>query len=458
MHPVTSSLQTLSALQIGALIQAGAMSARDVAEATLAACEACEDKAVFTRLTSERALAEADLSDRRRREGRPLGPLDGVPVAWKDLFDLAGIVTTAGSRVLAGEPPAHTDAAVVARLQAAGMVTIGKTGMNEFAFSGIGINPHYGTPHNPHGTDTPRIPGGSSSGSAVAVARGLVPVAIGTDTGGSVRIPAAFNGIIGYKATRGRYPMEGVFPLARSFDSLGPLCRCVADAIAIDAALRGLAAPTMTPRSLAGQKIIVPANILVAMDYEAQVLAAFEGALTRLAAAGALIEWRALPALNVVLDIARRAGGLATREAYFLHEKRLNGPEAAAMDHRVVFRMRHGAETDPAAEAALVARRAGLIRETREAIGAGTLVAFPTVLHVAPPIAPLEADDNLFVATNGRTLRNTMLGNFLDWCGVSIPCGTGEANMPIGFLLSALGREDTFLLAAAMAAEETIRG
>jgi len=455
---VTSSLQTLSALQIGALIQAGAMSARDVAEATLAACEACEDKAVFTRLTSERALAEADLSDRRRRERRPLGPLDGVPVAWKDLFDLAGIVTTAGSKVLAGEAPAQADAPVVTRLKAAGMVTIGKTGMNEFAFSGIGINPHYGTPHNPHGADTPRVPGGSSSGSAVAVARGLVPVAIGTDTGGSVRIPAAFNGIVGYKATRGRYPMEGVFPLARSFDSLGPLCRCVADAVAIDAAMRGLAAPTMTPRSLAGQKIIVPGNILVAMDYEAQVLAAFEGALTRLAAAGALIEWRALPALDAVLDIARRAGGLATREAYLLHEKRLNGPEAAAMDHRVVFRMRHGAETDPAAEAALVARRADLIRETRKAIGAGTLIAFPTVTHVAPPIAPLEADDNLFVATNGRTLRNTMLGNFLDWCGVSIPCGTGEAKMPIGFLLSALGQEDTFLLAAALAAEETIRG
>ena len=227
MGKISVDITGRSALQIAALLQSGAVDAEELAELTLDRIAECDDEAVFTVVAPERARREAREAAQRLRAGRPRSLLDGVPIAWKDLFDLEGMVATAGSRVLADEPPAARDAAVVAHLRAAGMVCVGRVNMTEFALSGIGINPHYGTPRNPHGKDVPRIPGGSSSGSGVAVALGLVPVSIGTDTGGSVRIPAAYNGIIGYKSTRGRYSMDGVFPLATSLDSLGPLCRTV---------------------------------------------------------------------------------------------------------------------------------------------------------------------------------------------------------------------------------------
>jgi aspartyl-tRNA(Asn)/glutamyl-tRNA(Gln) amidotransferase subunit A len=232
-----------TALQLSAWMSAGLVSAEAIAERTLAAIAACDDQAIFTLLTAERARAEAKASARRLREGRPASILDGVPIVWKDLFDLEGLPTTAGSHLLEAAPPAKTDAAVVSRLKDAGMICIGRANMTEFAYSGIGLNPHYGTPRNPHGRAEPRVPGGSSSGSAVVVARGLAPVAIGSDTGGSVRIPAAFNGIIGYKASTDRYPMNGVFPLSPTLDTLGVFSRTVADAVAVDALLCGLTTP-----------------------------------------------------------------------------------------------------------------------------------------------------------------------------------------------------------------------
>ncbi len=241
-----------SVLQLAGMLGGGFIDAEEVADRALAAARACDDQAIFIRLTDDRARDEARIASRRLRAGRPRGLLDGVPVAWKDLFDLAGITTTAGSRVLAPGPAAERDATVVARLKAAGMVCVGHVNMTEFAFSGIGLNPHYGTPRNPHGTGEPRIPGGSSSGSAVAVARGLVPVAIGSDTGGSVRIPAAFNGIIGFKSSTGRYPMEGVFPLSRTLDTVGVFTRTVTDAVIVDAALCNRAGPLLRRGTGAG--------------------------------------------------------------------------------------------------------------------------------------------------------------------------------------------------------------
>jgi aspartyl-tRNA(Asn)/glutamyl-tRNA(Gln) amidotransferase subunit A len=446
-----------SALQIGSLLQSGLLDAEQVAEATLSAIDHYADKAVFTRVTAGRALTEARAASRRIRAGRPLGPLDGVPVAWKDLFDLEGIVTTAGSVVLADEAPAARDAGAVERLKAAGLISVGRVNMTEFAFSGLGINPHYGTPANPHGRDTPRIPGGSSSGSAVAVAAGLVPVSIGTDTGGSVRIPAAYNGIVGYKATRGRYPMEGVFPLSTSLDSLGVLCRTVADAVAVDTALLGGIASPVRRGTLAGQRLVVPTNV-VFDDAEAEVVAAFEAALDRLAAAGCVVERRPVPAFDAILDLYRKHGALVTAEAYALHEARLGGTAAGRMDRRVVARARLGANITMPGYVALLAARGPLIRSIAETFGPGAVFAFPTLPHVAPPIADLEADDDLFVTINGRTLRNSMLGNYLDWCGVSLPCGTGAAGMPAGLLLSGLTGADEGILSLALAAEAVVRG
>lgn len=444
-----------SALQLGALLQSGLIDAEHATELAFGAIEGYGDPALFTRLTAGRAMTEARDAARRIRAGRPRGPLDGVPVAWKDLFDVEGVVTTAGSVVLASGPPAAADAPVVARLKAAGMVTLGKVNMTEFAFSGLGLNPHYGTPRNPAATDVHRIPGGSSSGSGALVAAGLAPVSIGTDTGGSVRIPAAFNGIVGYKATRGRYPMAGVFPLADSLDSLGVLCRTVSDAVVVDAALCGLVASPVARAPIAGQRIVVPTSI-VFDGVEDGVAAAFEAALGRLASAGAQIERRAFPAFDEIMALLGRHGPLVTAEAYALHADRLAGPEAAAMDRRVVARARLGGGISMTSYVALLQARARLTADTAAELG-DALVAYPTVAHVAPPVAPLEADDELFVATNAKTLRNTMLGNFLDWCGLSVPCGTGDAGMPVGFLLSAPAGRDEALLSVALAAEGIIR-
>lgn len=453
---MTPAFGAMSIAQLSLLIQSGEVDPVDVADAIFDGIEQYADKAVFTVLLRERAMREAHASSRRIRDGRSLGALDGIPIAWKDLFDIEGMPTTAGSVVLTDDAPAKHDAAIVTLLKNAGMLAVGRTNMSEFAFSGLGINPHYGTPENPHSKDEPRIPGGSSSGAGVAVAAGLVPVAMGTDTGGSVRIPAALNGIVGYKATRGRYAMEGVYPLATSLDSLGPLCRSVQDAIWIDAAMRGLTAPIITRQSLKGIDIVIPRNVVLD-GLGPGVAEAFEGGVERLRSAGALISSIEIPAFDEIISLMAKHGALVTAEAFALHRERLAGPEAARMDHRVVMRTRLGEKTSMPDYIAILAARARLIADTERLIG-NRLIAFPAVAHVAPPIAALERDDELFVATNGKTLRNTALGNFLDWCGVSIPCGKGEADMPVGFLLSAPANRDDALLAVSLAAEAIIRG
>jgi aspartyl-tRNA(Asn)/glutamyl-tRNA(Gln) amidotransferase subunit A len=450
-------VQGKSALQLAALLQGGLLDAIELAEATLSAVDTCDDQAIFIRTTPERAMREAHDASKRLRSGSARSLLDGVPIGWKDLFDILGQVTTAGSRVLASSPAAMRDAAVVARLNQAGMVTIGRLNMTEFAFSGIGLNPHYGTPRNPHDQETPRIPGGSSSASGVAVARGLIPVAMGTDTGGSVRIPAAYNGVVGYKATSRRYPMDGVFPLSSSLDSLGPLCRTVEDAVLVDAALRGLPGPGVQRGSLRGARIVIPSNIVLD-DLEPAVAASFEAAVERLVGAGAIIERRLFPAFDALAELTERHGHLVNAEAHALHLARLNGPEEANMDQRVVTRIRLGSSISTPDYITIIQSRSQLIAQTEDLVGKDALIAFPTIAQVAPAIKPLESDINLFFKANARTLRNTQLGNFLNWCGVSIPSGPDRAGMPIGFLLSGLSGQDERLLSTALAAEATIRG
>ncbi|MDQ0564032.1 aspartyl-tRNA(Asn)/glutamyl-tRNA(Gln) amidotransferase subunit A [Rhizobium mesoamericanum] len=453
---MSKSFGAMSVAQLSSLIQTAAVDPIEVTEAVIDGIESYADRSVFTAILKDRATEEAKASSKRMKEGRSRGMLDGIPIAWKDLFDIKGRTTTAGSTVMASGPVAEADASVVATLEQAGMVSIGCTNMSEFAFSGLGVNPHYGTPHNPRSSDVPRIPGGSSSGAGVAVAAGLVPVAMGTDTGGSVRIPAALNGIVGYKATRGRYPMRGVYPLAKSLDSLGPLSRTVQDAVWIDAGMRGAAVPSIVARPLKGLDIVIPDNV-VFDGAEAGVVAAFETAVDWLAAEGASISRFRIPAFDEVLSLMATYGAMVTAEAFALHRERLSGPQAADMDHRVVMRIRLGEKTSLSNYLAILDAREKLIVDVERLVG-DSFVAFPTVAHVAPPIAPLEANDDLFFATNGKTLRNTMLGNFLDWCGISIPCGTGDADMPVGFLLSAMRKRDETLLSAALSAEEVIRG
>jgi len=443
-----------SIAQLSVLLQSGALDPVSLAEETLAAVEAYPDTALFTYVLKDRAKAEAEASRKRLREGRSLGMLDGVPIAWKDLFDMEGLPTTAGSVVLKDSAPASRDAAVVRALADAGMVSVGRVNMSEFAFSGLGINPHYGMPRNPVSpAGEHRIPGGSSSGSGVAVAAGLVPVSIGTDTGGSVRIPAAFNGIVGYKASRGRYSMDGVFPLAQSLDSLGPLCRTVQDAALVDAAMRGLPAaePLLRP-AFADLSFVIPETIFFD-GIEPEVAAAFEAAVERLARAGARIRREAFPEFSAIFDLMAKHGALVTAEAFVLHRERIKGPLAAGIDPRVVKRTLLGEKITLADYMEILAARERLTAAVEARLGPDTLVISPTLPHVAPAVQPLIDDEELFFQINGKTLRNTLIGNFLDWCGVSLPCGTGADAMPVGLLLSGPRGSDQRVLAAAAGME-----
>ncbi|MDH0616277.1 MULTISPECIES: amidase [unclassified Agrobacterium] len=443
--------------QLSILIQSGQLDPRVLAEETLDAIRGEEDQAIFVGLTEERAMAEAEAASKRIRDGRSCGALDGIPVAWKDLFDLEGMVTTAGSTVLSDDAPASRDADVVTALKQAGMICVGRTNMSEFAFSGLGINPHFDTPRNPVSRDGHRLPGGSSSGAGVVVAAGLVPVAIGTDTGGSVRIPAAFNGVVGYKASRGRYSMRGVYPLAKSLDSLGPLTRTVQDAVWVDAAMRGRAAADLARKPLAGLSLVVPETVFFD-GIEEGVAAAFEQAVERLSHAGASVRRQAFPIFSQLFDLIREKGALVTAEAFALHKARLEGVDAARMDPRVVARTRLGANISMPDYIGIVEARERMTAAFMGMIGKDELLVSPTLPHVAAKVAPLIDDDEAFFAMNAKTLRNTQIGNFFDLCGVSISCGTGEAGMPVGLLLSGLHGTDDHVLGVAMAAEEIVRG
>jgi aspartyl-tRNA(Asn)/glutamyl-tRNA(Gln) amidotransferase subunit A len=446
------SVKTSTVAEVAQALASGASDSVRLVDQTLRAI-AQADPAIFTLVTADRARREAAASAERRGDARVLGPLDGVPIAWKDLFDLEGVVTTAGSHALSSEAPACADAPVVAALAAAGMVTVGRLNMTEFAYSGIGLNPHYGTPINPYGS-TPRVPGGSSSGSAVAVARGLTAASVGTDTGGSVRIPAAFTGVVGYKSSGGRYPMRGVFPLSKTLDTLGVFARTVADAILIDAAMRGLAPKAPTPSPIEGVRIVVPTSIVLD-DCEDEVVANFEASLSALKEAGAIIERKPFAIFDEIAALNAKLGPVVAHEAYALHRERLAGPAAERMDRRVVARLSAAAKLDSGALPKLLEARDSLVRRAVSACG-GALVAYPTVAHVAPEIARLEGDDEAFVRMNTKTLRNTMFGNMLDWCGVSLPNGLGQDGMPTGFLLSGMPRGDDQLLAIALIVEKIV--
>ncbi|MGS0754637.1 amidase [Roseateles sp. GG27B] len=453
--PVVDAPSPISGLQWGALFAGAVIDPLDAVERTLADIAACDDPAVFIQVCAERARGLALASQRRHASGQALGPLDGVPVAWKDLFDLKGEITTAGALCLDQERPALDDAQVVHALEAAGMVSVGRVNMSEFAFSGLGLNPHYGTPRNPHSPPgDARAPGGSSSGSAVVVARGLVPISIGSDTGGSVRIPAAFNGIVGYKASSGRYPMQGVFPLSHSLDSLGVLCTSAADAAAVDGALRQAPLTRIRPATLVDVRLVVPTNVVLD-DCEPAVLTNFEAALHWLEQTGTIVERRPIAAFDDIMALIAQHGAIVTSEAYALHRQRLEGAAAARMDQRVVARVRLGANISAASYEALLQARQRLIAETAADLG-NSLVACPTVAHTAPSIAALEADDALFVATNIRTLRNTMLGNFLDWCGISLPNGADADGLPTGLMLCGVHGSDDRLLAIAQTAQPVV--
>jgi len=423
----------------------------DVAREALAAAGTSEMNASFISILEERAMREAHASQARWRAGRPLGPLDGVPVAWKDLFDMAGSVTTCASDTRRHAAPAPLDAPAVRALAAAGMVSIGKTNLSEFAFSGLGINIHFGTPRNPHDAVTARIPGGSSSGSAVAVARRVVPCAMGTDTSGSIRVPAAFNGLVGFKPSSARYDQRGVFPLAPSLDSIGPLVRTVADACLIDDALLGRA-PAFKESEHKRARLVIPSGIMLD-GLEAGVAAAFEATAGILAQRGFAIEHRAVPVLDLTHYLFATFGTLVGIEAADVHRALLDSPELARVDARIVQRLRSGQAIPAPNRQALRDNRPRLIAAMTAALAPDEALLFPTVPMAAPPIAALEADPAWFAQCNARVLRNTMIGSYLDMPVLALPCGTDGSGLPVGMSLAmATGRDDA-LLALGLAIE-----
>lgn len=399
------------------------------------------ESSAFIALTEERAMREAAASAARRR---PLGPLDGMPVAWKDLFDVEGTRSTNGSTTRRDAPLAAADAPVVANLAAAGAVCLGKTNLSEFAFSGLGLNPHFGNPVNPLAPD--RVPGGSSSGSAVAVADGIVDLAIGTDTSGSVRVPAAFCGLVGFRSSVDRHDRTGMLALSPTFDCVGVFARDLAHVVAADAALRGVPARPVATASL---RVIVPDGELVE-DCAPEIAAAFGSALSTMERSGVAVERRPVPALAEAQQLMDRHGVLAVAEAVRRYGHLLEHP--GEVDPLVLRRLdRYDPAGEPVLRAALGPLRRRLTGEL-----AGAVLVCPTVRDPAPPVAPLLADLDLMESVNRRALRTTMLLSYLGMPGVALPHGAlphagPHAGLRASVLLSVPDGQDDRVLAAATA-------
>lgn len=411
-----------------------------------------EGARVFTEIFSGQALAAASISDQLRLAGLARGPLEGVVLAVKDLFDVKGVPTRAGSVVLRDAAPAQADAVIVSRLRAAGAVIVGLTNMTEFAFSGLGLNPHYGTPLNPWDRETGRIPGGSSSGSAVAVSDAMASAAIGTDTGGSVRIPAALCGLTGFKPTAHRIDQTGTLPLSPSLDSIGPIARSVQCCALLDAVMAGQAPVSLTAARADTLVLGLPQQLFMqAVDSEVQRV--FDAACNRLSDAGVRILPIDLPELDELPHI-NHAGGLAAAESWAWHQSLLERHEEG-YDPRVAVRIRRGAAQSARDYIELVRARADWIARVNARLGAVDALIAPTVPRVAAELAALESDDELYTFTNMLMLRNPSVINFLDGCAISLPCHSpGEA--PVGLMLACSSGRDQHLLALALTCESLL--
>ena len=394
---------------------------------------------------ADAARAAADAADARAKAGFSLGPLDGAIVSIKDLFDVAGEPTRAGSKILANAAPAKADAVVVRRLRAAGAVIVAKTNMTEFAFSGVGMNPHYGTPGNP--ADRARIPGGSSSGAAVAVADGLCEIAIGTDTGGSTRVPGAMCGIVGFKPSQWRVPTEGAFPLSFALDSIGPIARSVADCAHADAVLAGDEFAPLEPTPVAGLRLGIPRGMLL-QDFDNTVGTRFGAAKKRLTDAGARLTDEPMPLLDEMAAVNAK-GGIAPSEAYAIHRKNLTrSPDA--FDPNVRARVERGGKASAADYIDMLRERVRLIRQMDARLSGLDALVLPTTPIVAPTIAEME-DTHTFNSKNMLLLRNTATWNFFDMCAISIPIpGSG---LPVGLMLVARNGHDKRLFEIAAGIE-----
>jgi aspartyl-tRNA(Asn)/glutamyl-tRNA(Gln) amidotransferase subunit A len=434
---------------------AGRTTARALVDACLAriADPQGEGARAFLHVDAEAAIEAAEAMDRLREVNAAPSPFAGIPVSIKDLFDIKGQVTRAGSRALEDSAPAAADAPVVARLRRAGFVVIGRTNMTEFAYSGIGINPHFGTPKGAWQRSTGHVPGGSSSGAAVSIVDGMAHGALGTDTGGSCRIPAAFNGIVGFKPTQRRVPLDGGVPLSFSLDSFGPIARTVGCCAVLDAVLANEAVTPLQPRAIGGMRLAVPTT--VALDeLEDAVAEAFERALEKLAAEGALIERIAVPEF---LDMAPMSakGGFAAAESYAWH-RYLIAAKGDIYDPRVASRIMRGESQSAADYIDLINARKSLIARSTARMAPYDALILPTTANTPPRIADMAAD-KAFTKANLLALRNCTLINMIDGCAISLPAHR-EGEVQVGLMLAASGGSDRRIFELAAGMEDVVRG
>lgn len=433
-------------------IQAGRLSAADALTACLAAADSPLATHAYLRRFDTSALAAARAADVQFAAGTPLSRLAGLAVSVKDLFDVQGQPTTAASRVLAGASPANRDCPAVARLRTAGAALTGHTNMTEFAFSGVGLNPHHGTPANvaTRALDhAPRIPGGSTSGGAVSVAGGAAWAALGSDTGGSIRVPAALQGLVGFKNTARLTPTEGAIPLSTTLDTACAITRSVRDAVLLHEVLADRAV-ALVGRPASHLRLAVPALLLEGMD--TTVSRAFARSLETLRRAGATIDEIALPELKELATL-NAGGGFSAPESWAWHRELL-AERQTEYDPRVALRIRRGEAMGAADYIDLLHARHDWIRRMTATLARFDALLSPTVPIVAPTIASLASDDAFF-ATNSLLLRNPSTVNMLDGCALSLPCHV-EGEMPAGLMVWSHAMQDDTVLDVSLAIEAAL--
>jgi len=435
-------------------LEGGRTSARELVDQCLARIADASGEGIrtFLHVDREAAIEAAEAMDRLRAARAAPSPYAGIPVSIKDLFDIKGQVTRAGSRALEDSPPAEADATAVARLRRAGFIVIGRTNMTEFAYSGIGINPHYGTPKSAWQRDVGHVPGGSSSGAAVSIADGMAYGALGTDTGGSCRIPAAYNGIVGFKPTQRRVPLDGGVPLSFTLDSFGPLARTVGCCAVLDAVLADEPVRPPQPRPIRGMRLAVPTTVVLD-ELEDEVARTFERALEVLSRQGALLERIAVPEF---LDVAAMnvKGGFAASESYAWHRYLITS-KGDVYDPRVSSRILRGESLSAADYIDLLAARRSLIARSTVRLAPYDALVMPTTAITPPRIADL-ADDKAFTKANLLSLRNCTLINMIDGCAISLPAHR-EGGAPVGLMLAAASGSDRRIFELAAGMEDVIR-
>lgn len=412
-----------------------------------------EGSRAFTQVYADQALQAAEASDLLRKAGLSRSPLEGLPVSVKDLFDVAGQTTTAGSVVLKDQSLAKRNALAVQRLIDAGAVMVGRTNMTEFAFSGLGLNPHYGTPSSPWDRETGRIPGGSSSGAGVAVADQMSVVSLGTDTGGSIRIPSAFCGLTGFKPTARRVPADGAFPLSFTLDSSGPLAASVECCAIVDAILSGQNAHVPNPPMPSQLRLAVPASMILEQADD-HVRAVFEQTLEALRSAGAQVDPLAIPEFEQ-LPYINRKGGLIAAEAYARHAELIEA-QHDDYDPLVVSRMLRGRDMGAADYIEVLQARPAWCRAVEARLACYDAILMPTSPIVAPAIKDLQASEDAYFMANSIILRNPTFINFLDGCALSVPCHPA-GTAPVGLMIAGPAMRDSHILNVGLSIEQVLK-